>query len=80
MRSLVSEQPNKNEDGKILIPTNVLASLAVVRDSGVINMADRKGIKELVPTEVGQWMDENPELYMEGFFIGFADSGENYPA
>ena len=43
-------------------------------------MADRKGIKELVPTEVGQWMDENPELYMEGFFIGFADSGENYPA
>lgn len=76
----MSEQPKKNEDGKILIPTNVLASLTTVRDSGVINMADRKGIKNLVPKEVGQWMDENPELYMEGFFIGFADNGENYPA
>jgi len=68
----------KNEEGKLLIPDDVLAELTAVRDSGVINMVDRKGIKELVPDEVGQWMDDNEEVYMEGFFYGFAGDGTKY--
>jgi len=68
----------KNEDGKLLIPGDILAALTVVRDSGLVNMASLRDIKELVPTEVGTWLDENKDTYMEGFFYGFADDGTRY--
>ena len=68
----------KNEDGKLLIPGDILAALTVVRDSGLVNMASLRDIKELVPTEVGTWLDENKDTYMEGFFYGFADDGTKY--
>ena len=74
----MSDTPAKNEEGKLLIPDDILAALEVVRSSGLVNMVDRKGIKELVPDEVGQWMDDNEEIYMEGFFIGFAGNGTNH--
>ena len=74
----MSDTPAKNEEGKLLIPDDILAALEVVRSSGLVNMVDRKGIKELVPDEVGQWMDNNEEIYMEGFFVGFAGNGTNY--
>ena len=41
-------------------------------------MASLRDIKELVPTEVGTWLDENKDTYMEGFFYGFADDGTKY--
>ena len=41
-------------------------------------MANLRDIKELVPTEVGTWLDENKDTYMEGFFYGFADDGTKY--
>ena len=74
----MSDTPDKNEEGKLLIPDDVLAELTAVKDSGIINMVDRKGIKELVPEQVGKWMDDNEEIYMEGFFVGFAGDGTNY--
>tara|TARA_R100001129_G_scaffold169567_1_gene138480 strand:+ start:187 stop:417 length:231 start_codon:yes stop_codon:yes gene_type:complete len=74
----LSDTPAKNEEGKLLIPDDILAALEVVRSSGLVNMVDRKGIKELVPDEVGQWMDDNEEIYMEGFFVGFSGNGTNY--
>ena len=74
----MSDTPAKNEEGKLLIPDDILAALEVVRSSGLVNMVDRKGIKELVPDEVGQWMDDNEEIYMEGFFVGFVGNGTNY--
>tara|TARA_R100001594_G_scaffold21841_1_gene42258 strand:+ start:26229 stop:26459 length:231 start_codon:yes stop_codon:yes gene_type:complete len=74
----LSDTPSKNEEGKLLIPDDILAALEVVRSSGLVNMVDRKGIKELVPDEVGQWMDDNEEIYMEGFFVGFSGNGTNY--
>ncbi len=74
----MSDTPAKNEEGKLLIPDDILAALEVVRSSGLVNMVDRKGIKELVPDEVGQWMDDNEEIYMEGFFVGFSGNGTNY--
>ena len=74
----MSDTPAKNEEGKLLIPDDILAALEVVRSSGLVNMVDRKGIKELVPDEVGQWMDDNEEIYMEGFFVGLSGNGTNY--
>ena len=74
----MSDTPAKNEEGKLLNPDDILAALEVVRSSGLVNMVDRKGIKELVPDEVGQWMDDNEEIYMEGFFVGFSGNGTNY--
>ena len=61
-----------NEQGKLLIPEDVFDQLEGVRQSGVTNMVDRKTIKEYVPQFVSDWMDENEEIYMEGFFIGLA--------
>ena len=36
----------KNEDGKLLIPGDVLAALTVVRDNGLVNMASLRDIKD----------------------------------
>ena len=53
---------------KVVVPDDILDSLTVVRDSGLVNMADMKGVKELVPASVADWLDENKETYMQGFF------------
>ena len=62
---------------KVKVPSSVLNSLETVRSSGLVNMADLRGIKELVPTEVGEWLDKNRSLYMEGFFYGFEAEEDN---
>lgn len=61
---------------KVVIPDSILDSLTAVKDSGLINMADIKGIKELVPTEVSMWIDENKDSYMQGFFFGFVKESD----
>lgn len=61
---------------KPVIPDAILDSLEVVRDSGVTNMADIKKIKELVPSSVATWLDENKDTYIQGFFYGFKRESE----
>ena len=56
---------------KVKIPESVFKALSFVRESGLVNMADLNGVKNLVPVEVGVWLDKNKNLYMEGFFRGF---------
>ena len=63
---------------KVVVPDEVLDSLTVVRDSGLVNMADMKGVKELVPASVATWLDENKETYMQGFFYGFQKESEQH--
>ena len=61
---------------KPVIPDAILDSLEVVRDSGVTNMADIKKVKELVPSSVATWLDENKDTYIQGFFYGFKRESE----
>lgn len=61
---------------KPVIPDAILDSLEVVRDSGVTNMADIKKVKELVPSSVATWLDENKDTYIQGFFYGFTRESE----
>jgi len=63
---------------KVVVPDDILDSLTVVRDSGLVNMADMKGVKELVPAAVATWLDENKETYMQGFFYGFQKESEQH--
>jgi len=63
---------------KVVVPDDILDSLTVVRDSGLVNMADMKGVKELVPASVATWLDENKETYMQGFFYGFQKESEQH--
>lgn len=63
---------------KVVVPDDILDSLTVVRDSGLVNMADMKGVKELVPASVADWLDENKETYMQGFFYGFQKESEQH--
>ena len=63
---------------KVVVPDDILDSLTVVRDSGLVNMADMKGVKELVPASVATWLDENKETYMHGFFYGFQKESEQH--
>ena len=63
---------------KVVVPDDILDSLTVVRDSGLVNMADMKGVKELVPASVDTWLDENKETYMQGFFYGFQKESEQH--
>jgi len=61
----------KNDEGKLIIPEYVFEAISNVRDSGLINMASFRELLELVPSDVATWLEDNKEIYMEGFFYGF---------
>lgn len=63
---------------KVVVPDNILDSLEAVRNSGITNMAHLSRVKELVPSEVATWLDENKETYMQGFFYGFKRESEQH--
>lgn len=67
----------KTAEGKLVIPDNVFKAISNVRDSGVINMASFKQLLELVPSDVSSWLQDNKEIYMEGFFYGFVPESQN---
>ena len=67
----------KSAEGKLVIPDNEFKAISRVRESGVINMASFKQLLELVPSDVASWLQDNKEIYMEGFFFGFVPESQN---
>lgn len=61
---------------QIVIPDTVLDSLKIVKDSGVINMFDVKGVQSLVTKEASNWIKDNKDKYIEGIFYGFTRQSE----
>lgn len=62
---------------KVKVPSHVFKALSFVRDSGLVNMADINGVKNLVPLEVSMWIERNNAKYKEGFFFGFEAEEDN---
>ena len=71
------QMATKTAEGKLVIPDNVYEAISNVRDSGVINMASFNQLLELVPSDVASWLQDNKEIYMEGFFYGFVPESQN---
>ena len=71
------QMATKTAEGKLVIPDNVFKAISIVRDSGVINMASFNQLLELVPSDVSSWLQDNKEIYMEGFFYGFVPESQN---
>ena len=71
------QMATKTAEGKLVIPDNVYEAISNVRDSGVINMASFNQLLELVPSDVSSWLQDNKEIYMEGFFYGFVPESQN---
>lgn len=64
-----------SEPGCATLPRAVFQALERVRESGVTNMLDRRAVQEYADAnyddETVIWIEENPELYTQGVFIGF---------
>ncbi|WP_224333512.1 hypothetical protein [Haloprofundus halobius] len=61
-------------NGGIYVPPPVFAQLEALRESGVVNMYTEvhAGLEHFGFEEAREWLESNPELYVEGFTKGFA--------
>ena len=64
----------------IKVPAEVLEGLEGVRRTGFTNMLDRNAVQYWADHfeyyETVCWIEENPKLYAEGIFHGFAEEDQ----
>lgn len=65
--------PNSKPNGGIHVPPTVFAQLEALRKSGVVNRYSEvhAGLEHFGFEEARQWLETNPEMYLEGFTQGF---------
>jgi len=65
----------------VRVSAEVLAGLAAVRESGVVNLLDREAVQyhahHFGSPETVVWIEDNRESYATGIFYGFTASEGN---
>jgi len=65
------------------IPENVYRVIDAIRRSGVTNMLDRPMVTEIARQmgfqDEAQWIEQHPDIYANGVFLGFSPMPERRP-
>lgn len=63
---------------KVVVPDTVYNQLETLRQYGQVNMFTevKRGLDEMSYTEALQWVEDNPEKYVDGFKNGFVPESE----
>jgi hypothetical protein len=63
---------------KVVVPDKVYNQLETLRQSGQVNMFTevKRGLDEMGFTEALNWVEDNPDKYVEGFEKGLVPESE----